>query len=173
MIAASFPEIAIVPDVLADAHADASFADVQNLRTAERLEVSVFVEHVVGREECLAEPMMKFAALQENRAVVERAPDVGHVRFGQPDENGRTVSQLARKVRGPFPAATDERGAEQQVARKIADECEFRADGELRARARSLSRGGDDELRVAVEVSDRRIDLKQRDFHGVGRSATR
>ena len=66
VIAAPLPEVAIVPDVFADADAQPTAADIERLRTVERLEVAVFVEDVVGRQQRLAEPRADLAALQQD-----------------------------------------------------------------------------------------------------------
>src|SRR5262245_55489531 len=59
VIAAALPEIAIVPDVLADADAEPPTAELEHLRTMERLEVAVLVEHVVRGEERLAKSLFR------------------------------------------------------------------------------------------------------------------
>ena len=62
MIAAALPEVAVVPDVLADADAEPAAAELEHLRAVERLEVAVLVEHVVGRQQRLAEALVDAAA---------------------------------------------------------------------------------------------------------------
>ena len=51
VVAAPLPEVAIVPDVLADADAEPSSSDLKNLRAVKRLEIPVFVEDVVSRQQ--------------------------------------------------------------------------------------------------------------------------
>ena len=67
VIAPPLPEVAIVPDVLADADAEPPPAEIQHLRTVKRLEVAVLVEHVVGRQQRLAEAVLDAPAAQERR----------------------------------------------------------------------------------------------------------
>src|SRR6185369_16192852 len=55
MITAALPEIAVVPDVFADADAKSYAVQLQNLGAVEGLEVAVLVEHVVCGEEGLVE----------------------------------------------------------------------------------------------------------------------
>ena len=62
VVAAALPEVAIVPDVLADADAEPRAAEVEHLRAVERLEVAVLVEDVVGRQQRLAEALLDAAA---------------------------------------------------------------------------------------------------------------
>src|SRR4051794_25502795 len=100
MIAAPLPEIAIVPDILTDAHADSGAADAQNLWTAERFKVTVFIEDVVGGEQRLSKAVIEYAAFEKNGAVVERPSDIRRIGFRQTHKNGRSVGELARKLRG-------------------------------------------------------------------------
>ena len=62
VIAAALPEVAIVPDVLADADAEPPAAELEDLRAVKRLEVAVLVEDVVGRQERLAEALLDASA---------------------------------------------------------------------------------------------------------------
>ena len=65
VVAAALPEVAIVPDVLADADAEPPAAEVEDLRAVERLEVAVLVEDVVGRQERLAESPLDASVADE------------------------------------------------------------------------------------------------------------
>ena len=62
VIAAPLPEVAIVPDVFADADAEPPSGDLEDLRAVERLEVPVLVEDVVGRQQRLAEALLDASA---------------------------------------------------------------------------------------------------------------
>ncbi len=108
MIAAALPEVAIVPDVLADADAEPHAAELENLRSVKRLEVAVLVEDVVGRQQRLAEALLDPAAPKERRRVEERPSFVRRIRLGQPDEHRRQPGQLAGEAFEPFPAVLDE-----------------------------------------------------------------
>ena len=101
MVAAPLPEIAIVPDVLADADADARAGDVEQLGAVVRLEVAVLVEDVVGRQQRLAEALLDAAAAQQHRAVEERPAFVGRIRLGQADQHRR--QRPPRRARAPRP----------------------------------------------------------------------
>src|SRR5437868_14918504 len=64
-IPAALPEVAIVPDVFADADAEAVAAQMQNLRTAVPLGAPVLVEDVVGRQQRLAKALADAAPVQQ------------------------------------------------------------------------------------------------------------
>src|SRR6185295_6177769 len=57
VIPAALPEIAVVPDVFADADAELLAAELEDLVAAIRLEVPILVEHVVGRQQRLAKAL--------------------------------------------------------------------------------------------------------------------
>ena len=101
VIAAAFPEVAIVPDVFADADAEPPAAEIEDLRPVERLEVAVLVEDVVGRAAAPCESAARPAVAQQHRAVEERPPFVGRVRLGQSDQHRRQ----RRRARAPARAS--------------------------------------------------------------------
>ena len=61
----------------------------------------------------------------------------------------------------------DEGAAQQQVARQVADERELRRDGQAGALASCFARRVRNQPGIAREIADERIDLQERDFHGV------
>ena len=68
VVAAALPEVAIVPDVLADADAEPAPAELEDLRAVKRLEVAVLVEDVVGRQQRLAESLLDAPVAEQRRA---------------------------------------------------------------------------------------------------------
>ena len=141
MVAAPLPEVAIVPDVLADADAEPPAADVEHLRAVERLEVAVLVEDVVGRQQRFAEALLDAAVAQQHGGVEERPPFVRRVRLGQADQHRRTDRRASRaSVASASQLRAHEAGAEQQIARQVADQRQLRRHGQLGAQARAASR---------------------------------
>ncbi len=165
VVAAPLPEVAIVPDVFADADAEPASGDVQRLRAVKRLEVPILVEDVVGRQERLAKTMFDAAAAEKRRGVEQRSSLVRRIRLGQSDERRRAVGERDGEPLEPFPASGDEIAGQQQIARQIADERQLRRDGEIGAPAPGLARRVGDQARVALEIADRRIDLQECDLH--------
>src|SRR5262249_12827257 len=93
VIAAAVPKVAIVPDVPGDADAESPMADLEDLRTAERLEVPILVEHVVGREQRFSESLSDLPVVQQRRGVEERTSFMRWIRLGQAYENRWAVSE--------------------------------------------------------------------------------
>ena len=135
-----------------------------------RLEVAILVEHVVGRQQRLAEELRDAPAVDERRAVEERPSFVGRIRLGNADEHRRHPDGIARQRLQHFAALADERGAEKEVARQIADERELRRHREIGAGVRRFAQRVHDQRPVALEIANRRVDLQQGDLHVVVRS---
>src|SRR6266850_530329 len=167
MVAAPLPEIAVVPDILADADADAASGDVEELRPVKRLEVAVFVEDVVGRQQRLAEALLDAPSAEQCGAVEERPALIGWVALGKADENGRQIDGVPRERLERVPASGDEAVAQQQIARQIANQRQLRRGGEVDAGGRRLSKRLEDQTRIALQIADGGIQLQQRDLHVV------
>ena len=150
VVAAALPEVAIVPDVLADADAEPPAAELEDLRAVERLEVPVLVEDVVGRQERLAKALLDAPVADERRGVEERPAFVGRIRLGQADERRRRPTEVVRaSVVERVPASLHEVRAEQQIARQVADQRQLRRDREIGAAVRGRARRLGDQPGVA------------------------
>ena len=86
-----------------------------------------------------------------------RMPD-HHMQPGQ-------IGQRLGTVRQCIGAGFHERGAQQEVFGRIAAQAELRRQHEPRALRMGAARGLDDLARVARQVSDRGVDLREGDFH--------
>ena len=160
VVAAALPEVAVVPDVLADADAEPRAGHVEHLRALERLEVAVLVEDVVGGQQRLAEALLHASAPQQRRAVVERATLVGRIGFRQPHQHRRTVGEFAGQRIQLRPAPGHEGFRQQEVAGQVADEGKLGRHGQVGTLRPRLLRGGGNQRRVAGDVADGRIDLQ-------------
>ena len=165
MVAAPLPEVAIVPDVLADADPDPRAGDVEELRAVVRLEVAVLVEDVVGGQQGFPESLIDAAVAQQHGAVEQGPSFVRRIRFRQTDEHRREIGRVARQRLERLPAPLHETPAQEQVSREVADERELGRGGEIGA-----GRGGgpervENQPRVAREIADGRVHLQQRDLH--------
>ena len=100
--------------------------------------------------------------LADEARVVEAAV-LGERRTHEHRDARRSLGDLARRPRG----GADERGAEQEILRRIAGDRELGEDDELGAGVACLGDPRDDAAAVAVEVTDSRVDLSQSDLHGL------
>ncbi|HZL64098.1 MAG TPA: hypothetical protein VFD50_04010, partial [Thermoleophilia bacterium] len=70
------------------------------------------------------------------------------------------VAQLLGEPGADLPAAGHEGAAEEEVARRIAEQAELRGDGQLGAGPRGLAGRLGEQVRVPFEVADRGIRLQ-------------
>ena len=103
-VARPLPEVAVVPDVLADADGGAPAGDVERLETGARLEVAVLVEDVVGRQQALDEQSLdrrrRAAAPRRSTAAGRRATDSRSAGRPGPGRSPRDRAPAAPRRRG-------------------------------------------------------------------------
>ena len=166
MIAAALPEVAIVPDVFADADAEPASADVEHLGAVERLEVAVLVEDVVGRA---AAPCGNAARRRRSRSSAallnSGRPSSDGFGSGRPTSVGGPSASVAREPSRRSQLRATKSPDQQQIARQISDQRQLRGDREIGAQPSSLTRSVRDQASIAVEVANRRIDLQECNLH--------
>ena len=146
------------PRVLADRDADADAGDdVEGARIRARCEVALVVEHRVVRQELLAVHTVHAAVRAHGRRVVQVAP-----RLREADDR-RAASGARRELVERFSGLGDERGAEQEVLRRIAGDRQLRKDDEIGAGGLGGLVRLEDAVDVAREVTDDDVDLGGRD----------
>ena len=94
VIAAAAPEIAVVPDVFADADAQAPAVQLEDLGAGGGLEIAVFVEDVVGGQEGFMKDRAGGAVLQQRGAVEQGAAPVAGIGGRDAHQQGRGVLQF-------------------------------------------------------------------------------
>jgi len=151
------------PRVLADRDADLVAPDLDRGGGLRPGEPAALVEHVVVGQKPL-EQRLDPAVMDEQRGVIQLAV----VLDGTADQQRRQVGARAQRLeRGGGPR--EERPLVEQVARHVAAEAQLGEHDEVRVQPFCR---GQNPLEVAVEVSNGRIDLRQRDLHMVSVSAT-
>ena len=130
-------------------------------------EVPVLVEDAVVRQEALAVHRLDLAGGADVARVVEIAVEVRRA-----DEDGR-AARLARDLLDRFLRGTDEAGPEQEVLRRIAGDGQLREDDEVGGVALRLGEPLEDQLAVALEIADDRVDLGQCEPHAAQSSCLR
>ena len=119
MIAAALPEIAVVPDVLADADAQPPAVQLQDLRSAGRLEIAVFVENVVGGQQGLVKRRAHVAILQQHRAIEQRPAHFRRIGRGHTHQQRGRRGQVQKRFRAVLgscaariPGSSEDRAAD-------------------------------------------------------------
>ena len=149
-----------LPQVLAHRQADRASAVLEQADVRSRLEVPLLVEDAVVRQQPLAIDGRDLAVLADEARVVERPFSA----CGAPTSAVMPVA-ASRDLAGRARGRADERGAEQEVFRRIAGDRELGEDDEPGAGVAGLGDPRDDAVAVAVEVADGRVDLGERQPH--------
>ena len=163
VVAAALPEIAVVPDVFADADPQLAAIQLQDLRLRGRLEVAVFVEDVVGGQQRLVEDRPGLAVSQQHGAVEQGPAHLGGVHGGDAHQQRRPVRQLGGHALELVAAPADKTAAHQQIARQVPHESQLRRDHQVGAQHAGLPGPADDQRGVAGYISSGRVGLQECD----------
>ena len=158
------PEILVVPDVLANRDAEFVSVELKRRDGLGRLKITVLVENVVGRQQAFVRAPDDFPISQNGGGVAQRASGPLGIPVHVTD---------AQRNRADAPGGFGERGeigldkipAQQQIARRVAAQEQFRREDEFRAERDGPFAGGQKFLPVGREIADGRVELEQADFH--------
>ena len=165
MVAPPLPEIAIVPDVLADGHSQGPIPQAQYLVVGRRFEIAVLVENIVSRQEALVETIQHLSSRQERGTVEQRSSFRSVVGLGQPDEHRGSATQLRGQSLQNLPTVSNEARLKQQVSRQVAQQGEFRSHHEIRALLGGFACCRADAGSVSADVADDLVELEESDSH--------
>ena len=129
-------------------------------------EITLFVEDVIRRQKCFAAKSVDSPFRQDDRGVEQR------LRIGVVATHHRTDDDRDSPRRlGEFiefgELIVDETVALQQIHRWIAGDCHFREYDTIRTGARRLLCGLLRQSTISRQVTDRGIDLGERNLHGI------
>ena len=161
-----FPELLVVPGVLADGEGNGQAADFDHRLLFGGTEVARLVEDVVGRQQHLVLAEDDAPAFEHGGGVGGGLAGLGVAAPHEAADNReRQVRGVARELVEGFLGASEEAGFLDEVARGVAVQDEFREDGEpgaTRGRAACELRhlGG-----VARQIPYHRVHLRERDAH--------
>ena len=160
------PEIGVVPDVLADGDPQGSPAERDGRDLGGRIEVAPLVEHVVRRQERLADDVRHPTAVDQRGAVVEPVPVGRLAPLGEPHQRrGRPAGARRRQRVERGTRRLDEGGTLEQILGRISAERQLGEDGQRGAPRLGRGQGLQHQTSVPVEVADGGIDLSERDLH--------
>ena len=163
-VTAILPEIFVVPNVFADGDANLLAVEGDGKILGRRLEVTVLVEHVVGRQQRLVARGEDAAVLQKRGGVRGFATGTlvvaARVANQQSDLSRRCGETLNRR-----PVSRDKTPLVQQIARRITADAELGTDDHFHPRVDAALIGGEDLRLVAREIADGGVELSQSDFH--------
>ena len=163
VVAAALPEIAVVPDVFADADPQLAAIQLQDLRLRGRLEVAVFVEDIVSGQQRLVENRPGLAVSQQHGAIEQGPAHLSGVQGGDAYQQRRAVGQFGGHALELVEAPANETAAHQQVTRQVPHEGQLRRDHQVGAQCPGLPGPADDQRGVAGYVSSGRVGLQKCD----------
>ncbi len=153
----------VLPDVLADRHADLHALELDRLGQRTRREDALLVERAVVRQLALERPAEHPAAVGEDHRVISEAA----LRHRSADQDRRPrLGRRGNELVGAFMRAADKLGLQHQVLGRIADQLQFRAEqqvGTLRPAPHLEHRRG-----IAFEVADPLVHLGERNAEAIG-----
>ena len=153
------------PEVFADGKNESDSAEGDGGESLSRQEVSGLIEDIVGGEEELVVSGEDASAFDEERRVLELLKSV-LVGEREADEERRASDGGPREDEERLGHSLVESGAVEEVAWRVACECEFRGDNQVcTAGAREVERS-EDARGVSGEVSDPRVELRCEDIQG-------
>ena len=162
------PECLVVPDVLADRDGHAPARDAQDERAVARLDVPALVEDVVGGEQALAVEGDALSSARGDGGIEDAPAAGGTVGHQGAEDPGRLPGGAGDPIRRAL-ARRNEGGALDEVSRRIAANGELGEEDEIGARGFGAAAVVHDLGRVALEVADGHVDL--RDGHLQRRTA--
>src|SRR5919201_1567405 len=160
-------ERAGLPHVFAHGRPHKGLAVLDEEEISSRREVPVLVEHAVVRQEPLAVDGPDLAPRADVAGVVEVAVEVWST-----DEQGRSA-RLDGDPLDRLLGGADEARAKEEIFGGIAGHGELREDDEVGTVRLRLAEAAEDQLAVAVEIADDRVDLDERKAHAKQSSCLR
>ncbi len=112
------------------------------------------------------------AAVQDGRSVEQRLADARRVGLDKPDDDHGAADRPGHDVQRAQPGL-DERGAFQQVHRRVAGDREFGEQHDVAGAGAQVVQRAEDATHVAFEIADRRVDLSDADSHAANYRAER
>src|SRR5579883_965871 len=160
------PEALIVPGVFTDRQRGASPAEMHQMLLLRRSKISLFIEHVIERQQHLRLHEGHFPAAHQRRRIHHPLPcsrrsrrniahNAGNIQFSCCLGNFRNRLFRARNKRGLF----------KKICRWISADREFRKENKISTTFGCLAREIENLLYISGEIADSGIDLSERNLH--------
>lgn len=153
------------PEVFADGEEESPTAEVDGCEGVSRQEVSGLIEDVIGGQEELVVSGEQSSVFDEERCVLALVGS-GLVGEREPNEERRPAACGAGEGEQSLGDRLVKPGTVEEIARRVACECEFGGDDEVGARGAGEVERREDAIGVVGEVCDPRIELRCEDLQG-------
>jgi hypothetical protein len=154
-----------VPDILAHGNPENRVAEAQRPSEIARLKIAVFVKHVVGGQQPFSCLVDNGAATGNHDAVIQwfsRTCIIGL----KTTEHHINIGQLRYQSRHGVMMVSHEGGTLQQIKGRIARHAELGKNGQTASAIGGTPGTGEDFGAIAGKITDNRVELMQRYFHG-------
>ena len=123
------------------------------------LEVAVFVEDIVGRQECLGADSHHLASVEQGRRIGERTSRANGILSHKPDDQPHITHGRSQAFQGRL-IGPNEGLSQEQVAWRITGEGQFRGEHQIDLRIDAAPIGLEDQPLVGGDVPDRGVELR-------------
>ena len=158
-------QIMFRPNIFANSHADFFAARIKRFGPTSRLEVAVFIEHIVSGQERLMGFANRFAFLEQSSGVMKRlaAPFIA---INETDKQGH-VPHPRMKLLEDLKILWDEARLKDEILRRVSGNGQLRGEDQFRPGTGKTFIRAQDQLKIAVQISDGRVNLSKANLHSV------
>ena len=156
-------QVVLGPDIFANRHTNPATGDGEDFATLAGLEVTIFIKHIVGRQQRLEALAHRLAALEQGGGIEKWLP-ASFVSIDVTDEE-RNGSDAAVQALDYLQILRHETRFENEVLRRVTGRGEFGSEHQLRPARRESLVGAEDFVKIAAQIADDGIDLRDADPH--------
>src|SRR5438034_1168212 len=159
------------PDILAYGHADFFAVNLEGLDATGWLEITIFIENIVGRQKRLVRFAQRFSALEQGRGIMKWLA-ASFVAIHKTDEQ-RCFSDERVKFFQDRKILRNKTRFKNQVLRRISGDGQFRRQNQFRARSCKTLVRAYDQFAVASQIPYGRVNLSKTNLHTALRQVMR
>src|SRR5438477_4351670 len=158
-------QIMFGPNIFANSHADFFAARIKCFGPTSRLEVAVFIEHIVSGQERLMGLANRFAFLEQSSGVMKRlaAPFIA---INETDKQ-RHVPNPRMKLLEDLKILWDEARLKDEILRRISGNGQLWGQDQFRPGTGKTFVRTQDQLKIAAQISNGRVNLSKANLHSV------
>src|SRR5436309_9720139 len=159
------------PDILAYGHADFFAVNLEGLDATGWLEITIFIENILGRQKRLVRFAQRFSALEQGRGIMKWLA-ASFVAIHKTDEQ-RWFSDERVKFFQDRKILRNKTRFKNQVLRRISGDGQFRRQNQFRAHSCKTLVRAYDQFAVASQIPYRRVNLSKANLHAALRQIKR
>ena len=158
------PERVVVPHILTNRQSQLAAIEDHRRIVCRRLEITILIKHIVGRQQRLRARSRHFPVLQQRHRIHRRPARLSFINAHVPHHQAHLAHRL-RQLRQRRQIALDEPALEQQIARRITRDRQLRRHHQLRAGRHPTFIRRENQRKVPREIPHRSVNLRQPQFH--------